>query len=107
MSELLAETVMVSSAHNAVLISMSVIRSVVSRFIVVMFYGLFFGVPVLRDPVYRQSFNNCAKVIKRVSNRGAFFLFLSACNVRSIGWVESQSAHFQRFQCHNSPILPV
>jgi len=37
MSELLAVTVMVSSAHNAVLMSISVIRSVVNRLIIVLF----------------------------------------------------------------------
>ena len=37
MSELLAETVIVSSAHNMVLISINVIRSVVNRFIIVKF----------------------------------------------------------------------
>ena len=37
MPELLAETVIVSSAHNMVLISIIVIRSVVNRFIIVKF----------------------------------------------------------------------
>ena len=37
MSVLFAETVTVSSAHNAVLISISAIRSVVNFFIIVMF----------------------------------------------------------------------
>lgn len=37
MSELLAETVIVSSAHNMVLISANVIRSVVNFFIIVIF----------------------------------------------------------------------
>ena len=45
MSELLAETVTVSSAHNAVLMSISVIRSVVNFFIIVLFKW-FFGIPV-------------------------------------------------------------
>ena len=37
MSELLAETVTLSSAHNAMLMSSSVVRSVVNRFIIVLF----------------------------------------------------------------------
>jgi hypothetical protein len=37
MSELLAETVTLSSAHNAIPISNSIVRSVVNRFIIVLF----------------------------------------------------------------------
>ena len=91
MSELLAETVTVCSAHAIMPISMSVIQSVVNRFIIVKFL-LFLGMPVFRYtgiPI-PYSFKYRAKLFTPTLSRDAFSPFWSAYSARSSGWVQSR-----------------